>query len=209
MMIGIENYYTFLFAGILLNLTPGADSIYIISRSAAQGRRAGIASVLGIMTGSMIHTTFAALGLSMILATSALAYEIVKYAGAGYLMYLGIKMLVVPSGTIITQNELQKDRLIEIYRQGVLTNVLNPKVALFFLSFLPQFMNPQYAKGPLPFLLLGLTFTATGTLWCLIVAYSAASLTKRLRQNQILMKIMQKFCGCVFILLGLQLAVRK
>ena len=83
MMIGIENYYTFLFAGILLNLTPGADTIYIISRSAAQGRRAGIASVLGIMTGSMIHTTFAALGLSMILATSALAYEIVKYAGAG------------------------------------------------------------------------------------------------------------------------------
>jgi threonine/homoserine/homoserine lactone efflux protein len=87
------------------------------------------------MTGSMIHTTFAALGLSMILATSALAYEIVKYAGAGYLMYLGIKLLVVPSGTFITQNELQKDRLIEIYRQGVLTNVLNPKVALFFYHF--------------------------------------------------------------------------
>jgi threonine/homoserine/homoserine lactone efflux protein len=208
-MFGIENYYTFLFAGIILNLTPGADTIYIISRSAAQGRRAGIASVLGIMTGSMIHTTFAAVGLSMILATSALAYEIVKYAGAGYLIYLGIKMLVLKSGTFITQNELKEDRLIEIYRQGVLTNVLNPKVALFFLSFLPQFINPQYTKGPLPFLLLGLTFTTTGTIWCLIVAYSAASLTKQLRQNQILMKIMQKLCGVVFILLGLQLAIRK
>ena len=208
-MIGIENYYTFLFAGIVLNLTPGADTIYIISRSVAQGRRAGIVSVLGIMTGSMIHTTFAALGLSMILATSALAYEIVKYAGAGYLIYLGIKMLILKSDTFITQNGIQEDRLIEIYRQGVLTNVLNPKVALFFLSFLPQFVNPQYTKGPLPFLLLGLTFTTTGTIWCLIVAYSSASLTKRLRQNQILMNIMQKICGFVFIFLGLQLAVRK
>ena len=208
-MIGIENYYTFLFAGIILNLTPGADTIYIISRSVAQGRRAGIVSVLGIMTGSMIHTTFAALGLSMILATSALAYEIVKYAGAGYLIYLGIKMLILKSDTFITQNGIQEDRLIEIYRQGVLTNVLNPKVALFFLSFLPQFVNPQYTKGPLPFLLLGLTFTTTGTIWCLIVAYSAASLTQRLRQNQILVKIMQKICGFVFIFLGLQLAVRK
>ena len=208
-MMGIENFYTFLFAGIVLNLTPGADTIYIISRSVAQGRRAGIASVLGIMTGSMIHTTFAALGLSMMLATSALAYEIVKYAGAGYLIYLGIKMLILKSDTFITQNGIQEDRLIEIYRQGVLTNVLNPKVALFFLSFLPQFVNPQYTKGPLPFLLLGLTFTTTGTIWCLIVAYSSASLTKRLRQNQIPMKIMQKICGFVFIFLGLQLAVRK
>ena len=208
-MMGIENFYTFLFAGIVLNLTPGADTIYIISRSVAQGRRAGIVSVLGIMTGSMIHTTFAALGLSMMLATSALAYEIVKYAGAGYLIYLGIKMLILKSDTFITQNGIQEDRLIEIYRQGVLTNVLNPKVALFFLSFLPQFVNPQYTKGPLPFLLLGLTFTTTGTIWCLIVAYSSASLTKRLRQNQIPMKIMQKICGFVFIFLGLQLAVRK
>ena len=208
-MIGIENYYTFLFAGILLNLTPGADTIYIISRSVAQGRKAGIASVLGISTGSIIHTTFAALGLSMILARSALAYEMVQYAGAGYLLYLGIKMFIYRSDTFLTQSQVNDGRLTEIYRQGVLTNVLNPKVALFFLSFLPQFVNPQYAKGPLPFLLLGLTFTMTGTIWCFIVAYSAASLTKRLRQNQMLLKIMQKICGFVFICLGLQLAVRK
>jgi len=133
----------------------------------------------------------------------------VQYAGAGYLLYLGIKMFIYRSDTFLTQSQVNDGRLTEIYRQGVLTNVLNPKVALFFLSFLPQFVNPQYAKGPLPFLLLGLTFTMTGTIWCFIVAYSAASLTKRLRQNPILLKIMQKICGFVFICLGLQLAVRK
>ena len=208
-MTGIEHYPTFLFAGILLNLTPGADTIYILSRSIAQGRKAGVASVLGIMTGSIVHTTFAALGLSVILATSAVIYQTVKYIGAAYLVYLGVRMFFASEFLLNPDSCRKQEPLLDIYRQGVLTNVLNPKVALFFLSFLPQFIDPAFARGPLPFLVLGLTFTTTGTIWCFVLATSASALTVRLRNNSVIARALQKICGVVFVALGLQLAVRK
>lgn len=209
-MYGIENYLGFLVAGILLNLTPGADTMYILTRSISQGRRAGIYSVLGITTGGLIHTVLAALGLSIVLAKSALAFNIIKYAGVAYLVYLGVKMIFEKNNLFDSNTQkLETTHLFKIYRQGLITNVLNPKVALFFLSLLPQFINPQYANGPIPFLILGATFMTTCTIWCFILAFSSAMISRTLRNNDRIGKIMQKISGFIFIALGIKILTNK
>ena len=197
-------------AGIILNLTPGADTMYILTRSIAQGKKAGIYSVLGITTGGLIHTIFASVGLSVILAESALAFAIVKYIGVAYLFYLGIRMIVDKTEALDNHSRNTKPlNLRIIYRQAVITNITNPKVALFFLAFLPQFINPETASGSIPFLLLGLSFMATGTLWCFILVYAASIMTKTLRNNNLINKILQKISGVIFIGLGLKLFTQK
>ncbi len=208
-MFGIENYIGFLIAGIILNLTPGSDTMYILTRSIAQGKKAGYYSVYGIVTGGLIHTMFASFGLSIILAKSALAFSIVKYCGVTYLIYLGIKMVKDKSNSFESNKNIEKLDLKKIYKQGVLTNILNPKVALFFLAFLPQFINVDYAQGAIPFLLLGLTFMTTGTIWCLFLAYSSSLITETLRKNDKIGKTMQKLSGLIFIGLGLKLLTNK
>lgn len=207
-MTGIINYETFLLTGLLLNITPGNDTIFILSRSMAQGKRAGIMSVLGIATGSLIHTVLAAFGLSIIIAKSILAFNIIKYAGAAYLLYVGYKMLTdktkINTDTSISENLIN---LKKIYRDGVLTNVLNPKVALFFISFLPQFINPHTTNTIVPFIKLGLTFTITGTIWCLILANFASVIFSKLKQNKKLSNYVNKTCGGVLIALGIKIAL--
>ena len=139
-----------------------------------------------------------------------MVFNIIKYAGAGYLVYLGIKMFIDKSGLFENQNLIfEKIDFVQIYRQGLITNVLNPKVALFFLSFLPQFINTTNANGPVPFLILGATFMITGTLWCLFLAYSSSLMTKTLRNNVKIGKFMQKISGAIFIGLGLRLALQR
>ena len=209
-MFGIENYLGFILAGILLNLTPGSDTIYILTRSTAQGKKAGLVSALGISSGCLVHTVCAAFGLSLILTSSATLFHLVKYAGAVYLVYLGIKMFKERSRLFEAQQSgFDREDLLKIYRQGVITNVLNPKVALFFLSFLPQFIRADQGHGPLPFMILGMTFLITGTLWCLFLAYTASVMTGVLRNNAQIGQILQKFSGMVFVALGLQLAFKK
>lgn len=209
-MFGIENYFGFIIAGVLLNLTPGADTMYILTRSVTQGRRAGIYSALGISTGGLIHTIFASLGLSILLAQSVIAFHVVKYIGVLYLVYLGIKMIIEKNNLFDNKNtKIGTFDLYKIYRQGLLTNVLNPKVALFFLSFIPQFIDPAFAKGPIPFTILGLTFVATGTIWCFVLAFSASTITQSLRGNERIGKIMQKLSGIVFIGLGIKILTTK
>ena len=209
-MFGIENYIGFLIAGIILNITPGSDTMYILTRSIAQGKKAGYYSVYGIVTGGLIHTIFASFGLSIILAKSAIAFSIVKYVGVAYLVYLGIKILIDKSNVFENdKSKIVSMNLTKIYRQGVLTNLLNPKVALFFLAFLPQFINPNYTQGALPFLILGLTFMTTGTMWCLFLAYSSSLITGTLRKNDKIGKIMQKLSGLIFVGLGLKLMTNK
>ena len=208
-MFGIENYVGFILAGILLNITPGSDTIYILTRSIAQGKKAGLVSVLGISTGCLVHTFCAAFGLSLILTASTTVFTLVKLAGAGYLLYIGAQMLRQRASLFEPQAAMsERADLAKIYRQGVLTNVLNPKVALFFLAFLPQFIRPEYAHGPLPFLILGGTFLTTGTLWCLFLAYAASVMTVTLRKNAHIGTTLQKVSGLVFIGLGLQLAFK-
>jgi threonine/homoserine/homoserine lactone efflux protein len=207
-MFGIENYLGFIIAAIILTLTPGVDTMYIITRSIAQGRKAGLISVVGIMSGCIIHVLCTAFGLSLILSTSAIAFTLVKFAGALYLIYLGIKIFFQKTNTFETSQSGYKAKdLKTIYKQGVLTNVLNPKVALFFLSFLPQFINPDFADGPMPFLILGATFLVIGTLWCLFLAWSAALMTNTLRNNNFLETILQKLSGIIFIGFGLKIAL--
>ncbi|WP_367105413.1 LysE family translocator [uncultured Psychrobacter sp.] len=218
-MFGIDNYLGFVLAGMLLNLTPGTDSLYIITRSVAQGQTAGLYSVLGIVSGILVHTLLAALGLSIILANSPLAFMLVKYIGAAYLCYLGVKMLITTAKPLIT-NALDNSKLTEksshnsldykqIYKQGVLTNTFNPKVALFFLAFFPQFIDPNYAYSTLSFLILGLTFAVTGLLWCLCLALLASKFSKSLRENPAVESILNKISGVVFIGLGIKLLTEK
>lgn len=205
-MYGIENSFGFIIAGLFLNVIPGVDTLYILTRSVTQGRRAGFYSVFGIITGAMIHTTLAALGLSIILAKSVVAFNIIKVIGIVYLVYLGIKIIFEKKNLFDNNTQqMNKPDLLKIYRQGLLTDLLNPKVALFFMSLLPQFINPHYTNGPIPFLILGLTFTTTGTIWCLFLAHSASYITRTLRNNKKIVKWMQKISGIVFIGLGISL----
>ena len=216
-MFGIENYLGFILAAILLNLTPGTDSMYIITRSISQGQTAGFYSVLGIISGILVHTLLAALGLSVLLANSPTAFMIVKYIGASYLCYLGFKMLTSKNSNSIANN-LSKDQDVasqkavdgwQIYKQGVLTNTFNPKVALFFLAFFPQFIDASYAYGMLSFLMLGLTFATTGFIWCLCLALLASKFSKKLRENPKIESMMNKISGVVFMGLGIKLLTEK
>ncbi|MBN1599191.1 MAG: LysE family translocator [Bacteroidales bacterium] len=207
---GIQNYGAFIIAGIILNLTPGADTIYILTRSVSQGKQAGTVSILGIVTGCLFHICFAAFGLSIILAQSALAFNIVRIAGGLYLVFLGIKAFISRSGNFsVTERKNNKSSLIKIYRQGMFTNLLNPKVALFFLSFLPQFIVPEFTSGPFPFLILGFTFLTTGTIWCFFLAVTASYMTNTLQNNPRIAFWMQKISGGIFITLGFNLILRK
>jgi len=206
-MFGVQNFSLFLVSCILLNLTPGQDTMFIIGRSMAQGRKAGIISVLGIMTGVLIHTSFAALGLSAILATSSLAFSIVKYAGAGYLIWIGVDFL--RNGRHDDKLEAVESKRLSswtIYRQGVLTNLLNPKVSLFFLSFLPQFVDLQTEFVLIPFIVLGMTFFTTGSIWCMVLVYGSAWLTDKFRNRTAMGGILKKLTGTLFVGLGIKLA---
>jgi RhtB (resistance to homoserine/threonine) family protein len=208
-MFGIHNFWLFLTAGILLNLTPGPDTAYILGRSVAQGRRAGVASALGIAVGSIFHTCAAAIGLSVILATSAFAFTAVKLLGGAYLVLLGLKILLHRSKQSGLPDRSERGTTVAAFRQGILTNVLNPKVALFFLAFLPQFIDPASSMKALAFLALGLTFVATGTIWCLILAWFASSFSARLRGNQQIGRWLNRVAGSLFIFLGLRLATSR
>jgi threonine/homoserine/homoserine lactone efflux protein len=205
-MFGIHHFGLFVVAGILLNLTPGPDTVYILGRSIAQGRAAGIASALGISAGSIFHTTAAALGLSAILASSALAFGTIKLLGGAYLIFLGIKMILNRERELGLPSNFRRRTKAAAFRQGILTNVLNPKVGLFFLAFLPQFIDPSSEMKVLAFLALGFTFVATGTTWCLIVACFASAFSERLRTNETIGLWLSRAAGALFVFLGLRLA---
>ena len=207
-MTGIIHFETFLLTGILLNLTPGNDTIFILSKSIGQGKKAGIISALGIGTGSIVHTILAAFGLSIIIAKSILLFNIIKYAGAVYLFYIGFKMLTDKSQlNTDTSTENISPNYLKIYRDGIFTNVLNPKVALFFIAFLPQFIDPTIKNAVLPFITLGITFITTGTIWCLVLAIFASSIFARLKNNKKVSTYINKICGMALIGLGIKVAL--
>jgi threonine/homoserine/homoserine lactone efflux protein len=208
-MFGIHDFGLFLATGILLNLTPGPDTAYIIGRSLAQGREAGIASALGITVGSILHTCAAALGLSAILAASAWAFGVVKILGGGYLVFLGIKMLLEKRTALHVPSNFHRSNILTAFRQGIFTNALNPKVALFFLAFLPQFITPSSEAKIAAFMTLGLTFVMTGTIWCLILAAFASAFSERLRRNQSIAAMLNRAVGGLFVFLGVRLATTR
>ena len=208
-MFGIHDFGVFLATGVLLNLTPGQDTFYIVGRSLAQGRRVGIASALGISTGGLIHTLAAAVGMSAIVSTSATAFLVLKFIGAGYLIYLGARMLASRSSVLTPGASVAGVSLAAAYRQGILTNVTNPKVALFFLAFLPQFIASDSPTKIAAFLVLGATFLVTGTLWCLVLAVSAGRLRDVLAARPGVQSLLSRAAGALFIALGLRLAISR
>lgn len=208
-MNGVHDYGVFVAAGVMLNLTPGQDTLYILGRSVSQGRRAGVISALGIAAGSVVHTFAAALGLSAILATSATAFMALKMLGAAYLVYLGVRMLMPGSeDERAGDTEAPRDNW-STFRQGMATNLLNPKVALFFLAFMPQFIDATSPAKITAFLFLGATFITTGTVWCLVLAVAAARMRELLLQRSTVARSLSRASGGLFILLGLRLATSR
>lgn len=206
-MFGIINYGVFFTSCIILHLTPGADTMYILGRTLSDGKNSGIVSVLGISTGVFFHTLLVAFGLSTILVKSIFAFNLIKYLGAFYLIYLGFK-------SILEKEKIEKDnidtnlprkKLLEIYKQGILTNILNPKVAIFFLAFLPQFIDENSSYGIIPFLLLGISFIITSSIYGIILVLFASKLLKGIEKTN----IMKKVSGIIYIILGVMLLKAK
>ena len=195
---------SFILAGLLLNLTPGPDVLYIVARSTSQGRAAGVVSVLGIVSGCLVHIVAAAAGLSALMVKVPIAYQIVRWAGAAYLVWLGLRALLQRRGPLELQ-AVTAQPLRRIYWQGVITNALNPKVALFFVAFLPQFTDPARGSLALQFLVLGLIFNLN-SLWVnLGYALAAAHLGGWLRRRFGLGALLQRITGAVYLALGLRL----
>jgi len=207
-MLGIHAYPVFVLTGILLNLTPGQDTMFIIGRSLANGTRAGVAAAFGICVGSIGHTLLAALGLSAILAASPLAFTLVKLAGAIYLVYLGARLLLTkhPHRQARLPGPPARAAVRSAFTQGILTNLLNPKVALFFLALLPQFIDPASARKTLAFVALGATFVTTGLIWCLVLAAAAGRLQAFFRRNPSAGVLLDRMVGALFLALGARLA---
>ena len=200
-----DSFLLFVGAGLLLNITPGPDVLYIVGRSLGQGRVAGAVSALGIATGCLVHIAAGALGLSALIVAAPVAYDAVRYAGAAYLAWLGFKALVSRHEGLEVKS-LAPVPVRRIYGQGIVTNVLNPKVALFFLAFLPQFTDPTRGPLALQFVMLGLVFVINGTLVCLGYALAASWLGDWLKSRYGFSRWLNRAMGGLFIALGLRLA---
>ncbi|MEM8530564.1 MAG: LysE family translocator [Chloroflexota bacterium] len=204
-MPSIHSFGIFFTAALILAVTPGPGIFYVLTRSLSGGRRDGIASSFGTALGGLAHVLASALGLSAILATSTLAFSIIKWIGAVYLVYLGLRMLV--SQNIDIQYEsFDRTNTRRIFIQGMTTEILNPKTALFFLAFLPQFINPQ---GPivLQFLILGSISVFLNTNVDLLVATFAGSIGQRLKESLRLRRGQSLLSGCALIALGMYIAL--
>jgi len=225
-MFGIHDLTLFVISGLLLNIMPGPDSLLIMARSATQGWRAGCAAALGIGAGTMVHISAAALGLSAVLATSATAFTVVKWVGAAYIVWCGIGMLRArlktdetgkpgsdPEGQtpVFRFSGFATSKLPyrKIFAQGFLTNVLNPKVALFFLAFVPQFIDAGAANKPLAFLILGCIFNFNGMLWCNGLAVFTAFASAKLKVKPLVALWLNRVTGGLFIALGARLALSE
>jgi len=207
-MFGIHDLALFILSGVLLNLTPGQDVAYIVSQAASRGWKTGIIAALGISAGCLVHVCAAALGLSAILATSAMAFTIVKLAGAAYLIWIGVSMWR-SNGKASKQKDASYLRVSRrrIFSQGFLTNVLNPKVALFFLAFLPQFVSMDSPSKPMAFLVLGVIFTFNSILVNTVWAWTASRAATLFNGGGKYVAWIKRAAGTLFIGLGIRLAM--
>lgn len=196
----------FVAAGLLLNITPGPDVLYIVARAASQGRTAGFVSALGISAGCLVHIVAAVAGVSTLMMRLPAAYEVVRWLGAAYLLYLGARALLrrAPAATL---QKFDSHDLGRVFWQGFLTNALNPKVALFFAAFLPQFVDRDGGSLPVQFLVLGLIFNVNGTIVNLAYAAIASSAGTWLRGRLRRGRVLDRFAGLLFIVLGVRLAL--
>ena len=211
-MLGIHDFWLFVVSAVLVNISPGPDSAYIVGRSLQLGWRAGMMAALGISCGCLVHVFGTAIGLSALLMASSVAFTVIKWVGAAYLCYIGLTMLLSrqksPDGPAEASTTAPRPMLSlrQVFWQGVLTDVLNPKVALFFLAFLPQFVNADAPHKSLAFIALGLMFISTGTLWCFSIAALAARAASRLRKSGGALVWINRALGGVFVYLGVRIA---
>lgn len=207
-MIELTKFLIFVGVSWALIIAPGPDMLYVITRGVTQGRRAGMVSALGVICGILVHTIAAAFGLTLILQTSAIAFLIVKYLGAMYLIYLGIKAWRDKS-TFHLQTSTSNMSFRKVFWQGVLSNVLNPKIAIFFLAFLPQFVDKGSSQVTLQMVILGLTFACFGLCFLLAVGYSSGTIGGWLTRRPHYAQLLQRFAGGILIALGLRLALTE
>ncbi|MGJ7918192.1 LysE family translocator [Massilia sp. LXY-6] len=208
--LGIHDLPVFILSGLLLNILPGPDSLLIMTRSATQGWRAGSAAAGGIGAGTCVHILAAALGLSAVLATSAAAFTAVKLVGAAYILWMAVGLLRSRKHENTTvAPALPRLPYRKIFAQGFLTNVLNPKVALFFLAFVPQFIAASAPNKALAFIVLGCIFNINGMLWCNALALFTARASARIQLAPFLSLWLKRFTGGLFVWLGVKLALSK
>jgi len=205
---GIDNYAAFIITGMLLVMTPGMDTLLILNKSIVNGKKAGIFATLGISSGILVHTFLGAIGLSMLIAKSPIAFSFIKYLGAAYIIYLGIikytekrQELQIEEKTK-TVSKSRKD-----FSSGLITNVLNPKVAILFLAFFPQFINPEHLESPMPFILLGATMTIIAIVWFLLLTFFSSYFYDKFRKPRKSKVSMNKISGVIFILMGVSIAL--
>jgi len=208
-MHGITDLYIFIIAGLLLNITPGSDMLYILSSAFQKGFKSSIIATLGISTGCLFHVFLAVVGLSAILQSSHTAFLVVKYIGAIYLIYLGITMLLNKNKKVNDSPNLKENSLKKVFWNGVFINALNPKVALFFITFLPQFVDVNSDNKSFILLLLGLIFIFFGTIVNILIAFTALKLTVNLSIGQIFARFIKRIVGILFIGFGIKLALEK
>jgi threonine/homoserine/homoserine lactone efflux protein len=204
----IHSLALFMAAALALNLTPGPDMLYVAARSASDGRESGIASAFGIAAGLLVHITLIALGLAALLAAVPIAATILRLGGAAYLIYLGVRALLRPGGLGAVRALKSADRF-TAFRQGLVTNVLNPKVALFFLAFLPQFVDPERGSAAVQVVVLGLLFNTSGTLVNIAVALLVSRAAMRIAQDERIGRVIQRVTGSLLIGLGVHLAIAR
>lgn len=209
-MLGIENLGAFILAAIVVVITPGVDTVMVLTRSISKGKNAGLYSALGVSLGLLVHTCAATFGLSQILSKSAVAFSIVKYLGVTYLIYLGYKSFTSKSKPIeMKPAEMKVTGMKKIFFTALLSDVLNPKIALFFLAFLPQFINSNQINNPIPYLMLGLILFIITLIWCSFLALTGSNVARLFNKNKNMERWMNKTTGVIFILLGLKIALTK
>lgn len=206
---GIINFTTFLVTSFLFIISPGIDTMFVLNKSIAQGKKTGIYATLGITTGVLVHTTLAAFGLSLILSQSAMVFSFVKYAGAAYLVYLGVNKFFSKNEVVKSDAAVIAEPARKTYLSAVLTNTLNPKVAIFFLAFFPQFIQTLYIHNALPFILLGVTYAIMTVIWFTVITFFAGSLSSRLKQKPSFGVWLNKFSAVFFVLMGVKIAFTK
>jgi threonine/homoserine/homoserine lactone efflux protein len=204
-MIELSQLYLFLIATLVLVLTPGPAVLYIVARSIDQGRKAGLVSALGVEVGTLFHIIAAALGVSALLATSALAFMSLKYLGAAYLIYLGARKILARE-EIQTEESIAQMNLGRVFGQGMIVQVLNPKVALFFLAFLPQFVTPSTGSATMQIFILGGIFFGLALANDMLYALLAGTLGQWLKGNIRFLRGLRYFAGSVYIGLGVTTA---
>ncbi|HCJ31263.1 MAG TPA: LysE family translocator [Pseudomonas sp.] len=203
-------WLVFFSAALALNLSPGPDLLFVLSRTLSGGRRVGVASACGVCSGALVHVAAAAMGISAILATSALAFAVVKYVGAAYLLYLGIQALrSAGAGTQLDLETAPRTTAWQAYRQGILVDIFNPKAAIFFMAFLPQFVRPDQGAVALQLLILGVLVVLVAIVVECALVQLAARASSALRGNRRLSQWLDRVLGSVLIGLGIRLGLAE